>query len=127
MGIQMPLDKESNSLYMNFPTAYWCIEDIRYANSDGKNYTIFDFNAYPSREAKQKQGFPIESQYNFGTAEGLAYSSRLYHWQAMFETSLTFPNGIPLSEASQKDTLYKLVKSYLDLTDYEDVLEGEEQ
>ena len=123
MGLQMALHKESNFLFHDFPTAYWCIENLRYVHNNGINYTVFDFNAYPSRDAKYRQGLQIINQYEFGTAEGLAYNPRLYHWEAVFETAAIFPDGIPLSEASQKDTLYVLVKSYLGLADAIDVLE----
>ena len=125
MGLQMALHKESNFLFHDFPTAYWCIENLRYVHNSGINYTVFDFNAYPSRDAKYQNGYQIINQYGFGTAEGLAYNPRLYHWEAVFETAAIFPEGIPLSEASQKDTLYVLVKEYLDLADAIDVLEDQ--
>ena len=125
MGLQMALHKESNFLFHDFQTAYWCIENLRYVHNNGVNYNVFDFNAYPSRDAKYQNGYQISNQYDFGTAEGLAYKSGLYHWEAVFETAAIFPEGIPLSEASQKDTLYVLVKSFLNLTDAIDVLEDQ--
>ena len=120
MGLQMALHKESNFLFHDFPDAYWCIENLRYVNNNGINYTVFDFNAYPSRDAKYQNGLHITNQYEFGTAEGLSYNPRLYHWEAVFETAAIFPEGIPLSEASQKDNLYVLVKEYLNLNDIAD-------
>lgn len=125
MGLSMPLNKESNYMYVDMPQAYWCIENIRYVNGDGKNYTIFDFNAYPSRDAKYMDGSHIQNQYQFGTAVSLAFKPRLYHWEAIFETAHIFPDGIPLSEKSQKDILYLLVKEFLNLVDAIDVLEDE--
>jgi hypothetical protein len=98
MGLQMALNKESNFLFHDFLNAYWCIENLRYVNNNGVNYTIFDFNAYPSRDAKYQQGLQMVNQYDFGTAEGLAYNPRLYHWEAVFETAAIFPEGIPLAE-----------------------------
>jgi hypothetical protein len=123
MGLQMGLQKENNVLYYDFINAYWTIEDIRFSNQDGTNYTTFEFNAYPNREAYKREGIPFTSNLNFGGATSLAINPMLYNWVCIEKTSLLFPDGIPVSETEQKDILYPYLKSYLEITEAVDVFE----
>lgn len=47
----------------------------------------------------------------------------LYRWQGAFSLSTTFPNGIPISVSEQKQILYPLIKDFLGITEWEDILE----
>ena len=123
----MKLPKEDNVLHCDFDTAYWCVEDIIFSNYNGTATCSFMFRAYPSREAKSMNMQPIirptEGPMMYGGPMGLAYIPILHQWEATFPTISLFPEGIPVSESDQKDTLYAFVKSYLSLTNYTDVLE----
>jgi len=125
MAILMNLPKEDNILYTDFPNAYWSIENIIFSTLNGCSYTQFNFCAYPSREAKYKTLFPVETTLNWGGPVGMAYTPKLHSWEATFPTADIFPGSIPVSESDQKDTLYLFVKAYLHLTEVVDVLEEE--
>jgi hypothetical protein len=120
MGIIMTLPKEDSILYHTFADAYWSIDNIVFANGNGISYCSFEFNAYPSREAKHKSLEPVTLTLSHGGPIGLAYQSLLHQWQATFPTCDIFPAGIPVSESDQKDVLYAFVKSYLQLNEYRD-------
>jgi hypothetical protein len=127
MAISMHLPKEDNVLYFDFPAAYWVIENIHiYNDNDGIGNIDYDFNAYPSREARKKNLQSVESTMLFGGAVGIAYCPILHHFQNTVRTTDVFPNGIPVSSSEQKNALYAFTKQYCGLTDYEDVLEDED-
>lgn len=124
MGLLMNLPKQDNVLYIDFNNAYWSIDSIIFSNgSDGINYCTFTFNAYGSREAKLMNLTPIELTLQFGGPIGIAYTPKLHQWEGSFKSTDLFPTGIPVNESDQKDVLYMFIKSYLNLTDYTDVLE----
>lgn len=123
MGIQMNLPKNDNALYTDFPYAYWCIEDIAFLNNAGESYTRFLFNAYPSRESKQMKNYSLERTLSFGGPAAIAYNPLLHTWECSVHTADLFPNGIPITEKDQKDTIYSYVKERLDLQGYTDIFE----
>ena len=124
MGFKAPLMKNNNRMGLDFPEAYWSIDNVRYSNAEGVSFVAFDLNAYPSREAKKMMGQPIGSPYMYGTSDGIAVNSIIYSWFGQFMTSDIFPSGIPLTEKEQKNALYPKVKDYCnDSIPFEDVLE----
>lgn len=123
MGIIMKLAKEDNILYTDFDNAYWSIEDVTFQSSEGVTYVTFSFKTYPSKAAKDKMLVPIEPTLSYGSSTGIAYNPLLHTFDASFKAADLFPDGIPITEAGQKDILYAFVKSYLSLTNYTDVLE----
>lgn len=126
MGLKLTLKKQDNKMYYEFVDAYWKIENIIFSNANGVAYVSFELNAYPSREASKKYLATIEYSNTIpvGGAFDLAYSPRIWYWEATFKTADVFPNGIPVSEAEQKDVIYALVKNYTGLQ-FEDVIETE--
>lgn len=123
MGIKSSLSKTSNRMYMDYSEAYWSIDDLRIDSKEGA--MVFELNAYPSRESKHAFGTPLASDFSFGTPEDMAVNSKLYTWQVTYAVADVFPDGIPITEAAQKDALYPIVKANLLAMGYvfEDVLE----
>ena len=122
MGIQMKLPKEDNILYTEF-LAYWSIDQIIFSNSGGLSYCSWNFDAYPSREAKQMNLKPVALTLGHGGAMGIAYSPKLHTEQECLPTSEVFPDGIPSTEKEQKGIIYAYVKKDLGLIDYTDIIE----
>ena len=118
MALQMTLAKDKNTMYFDFPNAYWVIEDLNYTTTA----VVFRLNVYPNRESKLMQNHVLENpSVGFGGAMNVV-SSRLYTWQAVTEITNIFPSGIPLSVNEQKTAIYEWIKSYTELP-FIDVLE----
>ena len=118
MALQMNLAKDKNTMYFDFPNAYWVIEDLNYTTAA----VVFRLNVYPNRESKLMQKHVLENpSVGVGGAMNVV-SSRLYTWQAVTEITNIFPSGIPLSEDEQKTAIYNWIKSYTGLP-FIDVLE----
>ena len=120
MGLQLTLTKENNSLYTDFPNAYWCVEDVGYRI----NMVGFNLYASPSREAKQKNALaqPIQSTLPFGSATVPYYNTRIYNFFAEMPINVIFPNGIPLSRNDQMTAIYNWIKQDTNLP-FVDILE----
>ena len=124
MGLLCALHKEYNCLYQDFPTAYWSVDNIA-LGKDGDGVMVrFEFTAYPSREAKQQEN-TLVSQLLFGGPVFPHVQAALYQWVGLFSAVEIFPDGMPITEAAQKDVLYPFIKEYLQLSDAVDVLEEE--
>lgn len=130
MGLKLTIQKEDNYLYQDFIDAYWKIDEIIFSNADGESYVSFTLNAYPSRDASKKMLNSIEysNVIPIGGTPRIAYEPRLWHWEACFKTLDVFEDGIPTTEAEQKDVLYLFVKEYVYTLSnktvvFEDVLE----
>ncbi len=124
MGLQLTVPKTANALYADFIDAYWRIDDIIFSNANGESYVTFELNTYPSRESANMSKKPLnDSTFSVGGATAIAYSTCIRSWQAQFKTADVFTNGIPVTEAEQKQVLYALVKSYTQLN-FADVLEA---
>lgn len=123
MAIIKTLPKEHNHMYYDFPDAYWRIEDINFGNVEGITKVSFRFTAYPNKEASLKWYEETQPMLNFGGPNGYNVENRLYTWVALFDANEIFTNGIPATEAEQRNVLYNFIKLYLELTDYEDVFE----
>lgn len=125
MGLIMPLPKENNPLYYDFPQAYWSIDEIVMGKIGADEPIVrFTFTAYPSREAKGMTNQMIPN-IGFGGASVSLYQSALYRWTGQFRAFNIFPDGMPITESAQKAILYPFVKSFLGLTNAVDVLEDE--
>ncbi len=123
MGLKLTVNKADNALYADFIDAYWRIDNIVFSNANGVGYVAFELNTYPSRESANINKSPIASNtFPIGGTTAIAYSTKIRTWLASFKTAEVFTDGIPLTEAGQKDVLYALVKSYTNLS-FEDVLE----
>ena len=132
MGFIMKLGKEDNHLHADFEDAYWSIDDVSFSTFTSYSDTgiktsvptvAFSLKAYPSREAKTKEGEAIKPTLGFGGPISVAVTPCLYEWKAVFESGSIFGDSIPLSEEEQKKILYQFVKDYLGLHDYCDVTE----
>lgn len=121
MGLLADLSKESNVMGIDWNKAYWCIDTIRIDSN--QQAVVIELNAYPSRESRLMQNQPLVADYGFGTPSDMAVDGILYTWQGCFSLEQAFPNGIPISLDEQKAILYPLVKDYLGLSDWEDVIE----
>lgn len=121
MGLLADLSKESNVMGIDWNKAYWCIDTIRIDSN--QQSVVIELNAYPSRESRLMQNQPLVADYGFGTPSDMAVDGILYTWQGCFSLEQAFPNGIPISLDEQKAILYPLVKDYLGLSDWEDVIE----
>lgn len=122
MALQMTLAKDKNTMYFDFPNAYWVIEDLNYTTKA----VVFRLNVYPNRESKLMQNHVLDNPtVGVGGAMNVV-SSRLYTWQAVTEITNIFPNGIPLSADEQKTAIYNWIKSYTGLP-FIDVLEEEQE
>ena len=127
MGLGLSIGRQDNVMYADFTDAYWKVDGIMFTNMGGESHVTFSLDAYPSREASKRTLEPISYSGTIpvGGAVGIAYGPRLWHWEASFKTSEVFTNGIPMTEAEQKDVLYGLVKGYTGLP-FTDVLETQE-
>lgn len=127
MGIVMDLDKTQNALFHQFEHAYWAIENVAFGSdgADGSVIVSFNFSAYPSRESKKAMEQLTEPVSNgkFGGPVLNMVQSNLYRWTGMFRASDIFAVGIPVLKEEQLEILYPFVKSYLKLTDAQDILE----
>ena len=121
MGFLANLSKESNVKGIDWNKAYWCIDTIRIDSN--QQSVVIELNAYPSRESRLMQNQPLVADYGFGTPSDMMVDGILYTWQGCFSLKQAFPNGIPISLDKQKAILYPLVKDYLGLSDWEDVIE----
>jgi hypothetical protein len=127
VGIVMDLDKSQNALFHQFEQAYWAIENVAFGSdgADGSVMVSFNFSAYPSRESKKAMEQLTEPVSNgkFGGPVMNIVESTLYRWSGIFRASDIFAVGIPVLKEEQLEILYPFVKSYLKLTDAQDVLE----
>ena len=124
MGLQFSLHKEYNSLYQDFPTAYWSVDNIALGKDGDAVMVRFEFTAYPSREAKQQENTQV-SPLSFGGSVFPHVQAALYQWVGLFSAAVIFPDGMPITEAAQKEVLYPFIKTYLQLSDAVDILEEE--
>ena len=127
MGIMMRLPKEANTLYYDFESAYWAIENISFGSQggDGSVMVSFLFSAYPNRDAKQKTTSleQVQQFSTFGGPTSMMYEAQLYQWAGIFRASDIFLHGIPTSFTEQLAILYPFIKAYLNLDEATDVLE----
>lgn len=124
MAFLMDIPKTDTIFYHEFKEAYWSIDSVLFTTQEGVAYTQLILVAYPSREAKYMDRVPLEEQaFHWGGPPAIAYSPKLHYWEATFETLDIFPEGIPVSEAEQKNVLYLYVKAFLGITDFTDVFE----
>lgn len=124
MGLKAPITKEHNRMGIDFPDAYWSIDNIRFTNESGLSFVVFELNAYPSRESKKLMKQSISSEYVYGAPNGIAVDSILHSWSAVFPTTDFFSTGIPLYEGEQKKAMYPKVKKHCsDYIPFEDVFE----
>lgn len=126
MGLIAPLLKRDNHLHVDFPDAYWSIDNIGFYTSNGITMLRFDFCAYPSREVKLDAGKTLSPALEFGGPCSQVVEPVLYRWAAEFDAGLVFPSGIPTSVDAQKEILYPMVKGFLQMTDAVNVLEDSE-
>jgi hypothetical protein len=124
MGLQFTLPKENNAFYTDVIDAYWSIDDIAMGKDGDAIMVRFEFTAYPSREAKLMQNTMV-GQLMFGGPIFPHVNAALYQWIGLFQASEIFPDGMPIEESAQKDTLYPFIKDFLGLLDAIDVLEDE--
>lgn len=115
MGLKLTIPKQDNFLDYEFVDAYWKIDNIMFTNMNGESYVSFSLDAYPSRDASKKMLNSIEysNVIPIGGTPRIAYEPRLWHWEACFKTLDVFEDGIPTTEAEQKDVLYLFVKQYV--------------
>lgn len=124
MGILMRLPATDNHIGIDLEDAYWSIDNITIANYSGVSYVMFEFNTYASRNAKHLANTTVpNTNIGFGGSERVTYSPILHKFETSFASSAVFPNGIPITEAGQKDLLYTYLKEYLSLSNYTDVFE----
>lgn len=124
MGLKAPITKEHNRMGIDFPDAYWSIDNIRFTNENGLSFVAFELNAYPSRESKKLMKNSITSEYVYGSQNGIMVDSVLHSWYASFPTLDFFSESIPLTEEKQKEIMYPKVKKHCsDYIPFEDVLE----
>lgn len=123
MGLKLTLPQTDNYLYKEFVDAYWSVDGIEFVPINGETHVKFNLNTYPSRDSKMKTGQEVENTgIPYGSSYRSTYTPILHQWNGMFKASLIFPNGIPLSEAEQKQALYSFVKEYTGLP-FDDVFE----
>lgn len=115
MGLKLTIKKEDSYLYHEFIDAYWKVDSIMFTNMDGESYVTFSLDAYPSRDASKKMLEPIaySNTIPVGGTPRIAYEPRIWHWEACFKALDVFEDGIPTTEAEQKDVLYLFVKQYV--------------
>ena len=121
MGFKARLSKTSNVMGLDWEEAYWKIDCVR-IDSNAQTIVV-ELKAYPTREAMLLQNSTLEADYQFGTPTSESVDCVLYTWQGGFPLATVFPDGIPTSLSDQKAILYPLVKQFLGITDWEDVLE----
>lgn len=127
MALKITLPKASNHLYYDFVDAYFVVESVSFYDENGESKIHFEFNGYPSREARKVDGvaIPTESAIPFGGAFYPIYSTKIYQWAANLAAEMVFPEGIPVSIDARKTVLYNTVKEMLDESgiQYEDIFE----
>ncbi len=121
MGFKANLSKSSNVMGIDWQDAYWNISSIRIDSN--AQAVVVELCAYPTKEAMLLQNTALVADYQFGTPTSEGVDCVLYRWQGAFSLSTTFPNGIPISVSEQKQILYPLVKNFLGITEWEDILE----
>lgn len=129
MGFLINLSKESNFMYMDYPEAYWYLDNVRTIYEQGVQKVLYDVSAYPSREVKNNEGLWLVSAYPFGYPTKSQVDSCLYRFTDKHPTAEIFPNGMPADLSQVKSILYNHFKTYLDElgVEYTDVLEEEEE
>lgn len=126
MGLLYTLPKESSVNYQEVKNAYWAIDNIMLGKGgDGKLAISFDFIAYASREAKQKEReLDTEASHPLQWGGfGMARKTSLYKFSTMLPVTDLFEESMPSSIEGIKKELYHYIKRYLKLEGYIDVLE----
>lgn len=124
MAFTMRLDKANNFFKQDFENAYWRLENINIGNYDGETIINFQLKAYSNRESVLTyKTEPAKARADFRGPTNIYEIPALYHWLGSFPAATIFPDGIPTSEAEQKNILYPFVKSFLRLKDFTDVYE----
>ena len=118
MAIQISLPAKYNYLSVDFPTAYWVIENASIGGEDDAFSIHFTFRAYPSRDARKKtEAKEKVTQLPVGGSIHYAYSAALYEWDAYVKYHEVVPEGTTLSSSDDlKKILYGYVKKRLSLT-----------
>ncbi len=128
MGLKFELKKELNHLYVDFPDAYWAVDNISVYPEGDKTYVHFEISAYANRESRLMEGQrvqePTAKDVPFGGAVRPVYEPVLFHATQEIPASWLF-SAVPTTISEQKDVIYSYVKTMLDNaeTQYEDVLE----
>lgn len=119
MGLQLTINERQNLLHHTFEDAYWAIDKLSY----DLTRVSFSLRAFPSRDAKIKEGTPVEEDVPvLGYSTDLRYSPELFHWRANFPVEQVFPNGIPLGKDAQYTAVYNFIKEHTGLP-FADVFE----
>lgn len=119
MGLQLTINERQNLLHHTFEDAYWAIDKLSY----DLTRVSFSLRAFPSRDAKIKEGTPVEDDVPvLGYSTDLRYSPELFQWRANFPVEQVFPNGIPLGKDAQYTAVYNFIKEHTGLP-FADVFE----
>lgn len=122
MGLKYPLTRDQNHMGVDFPEAYWKLEDIQFA----KGLVAGTLKAYPSREASLREGLDLpEERWMEIPIGGPRYNhiySELWAWNFSYPLQDVFPKGIPLDEDVQKKTIYNHIKATTPIK-FQDVLD----
>lgn len=128
MGLLINIPKKSNRMYLDFPNAYWYLDNIRVIyDTDNNQRVLYDVKAYPSRDIKNIDGRYTAPAYSFGYPTASTVDSCLYTFTDNHVTVDIFPEGLPADKSTIKKALYIHFKQYLDSLEiaYVDVLEEE--
>lgn len=126
MAIVKKLEAKNNYLNMDFPNAYWRIENAGIeVNDDGTVMCGFDLNIYANAYSKQTEGQNVEqlvfNGIKYGGSRYPYVNGLLYTWGCRRNALEIFPSGIPTSRDEQLTAYYNWLKTELGLTDYVDV------
>ncbi len=120
MAFKKQLSKENNTLYFDFPDAYWRIENIHFTTEGGEFYVQFELKSYPSQDTAWNTQDP--QKLAFGDYRHI-YND-LYVWRAVIKWSDITTDSVPNNETEQKDILYTHIKNTVSFfSDAVDVLE----
>lgn len=124
MGLQCALTKEQNHMGIDFPGAYFAIDNFGFGESSGEYIVNITLNGYPNRETKHMSGKSVSnSSLPFGGAYRMIYEPCIYSWNTQFKVDRVFPEGIPTDIDEVKTKLYKFIKSYLNDVEFVDIFE----
>lgn len=120
MGMQKVLLAQNNGLKVDFPNAYWRIENIIFSTEGADFYVSFQLHAYASYESASNN----DEVTPLGVGTTTIYSTVLYKWNAIEKWSVISTGLVPITEEGQKSILYPFIKSQVPyLSDAIDVLE----
>lgn len=130
MGFMKTLNADENFIGADFPNAYFKLTNFGMGEFNGGYIVAVTLSGFASRDAAKKHegNEEVPGSIGIGGSARPVFEPELYRWNAQFNLSDMFPDGVPSSLDEAKAQTYRFLKDFLSPECiFEDVFEDGQQ